>query len=73
MLSFPCNAWFYEECEAHLKMLMFAKINIKSPNVLSLSKNGEEKEETILSNAGKNENEHMINQALDQNIPLLIT
>ena len=52
---------------------MFAKINIKSPNVLSLSKNGEEKEETILSNAGKNENEHMINQALDQNIPLLIT
>ena len=52
MLSFP-DAWFDEECKAHHKCSSLQMLKMKIPNIVSISKNGKEKEEAILSNARK--------------------
>ena len=50
MLGLIKNARCISKCSSS------QKINLKSPNIVSISKNGEEKEEAKLSNARKEEN-----------------
>ena len=47
MLSFPCNAWFDEECKADLKMLEVEKDKNDKKIESILKSDGEEEENTI--------------------------
>ena len=54
MLSFSSNAWFDEECKAHLKLFKLTKVTKqKGLNVVPILKNGVEKEEAPLSTTRK--------------------